>query len=130
MQKKTLDKLRRYIDLAAAQASVASTFPPGWRHGGRGQLWQEFIEAAEAEGYVPDDARLDQALVDLYGSSTSSTTTMTSSTSSTSTLPYTDEWLVVKDPTRPMVIAGLAALALLAFLLTIGYFTNLLGGVP
>ena len=48
MQQATLDKLRRYIDLAAAQASVTS--PPGFRwDGGREQLWQEFARAAEAE---------------------------------------------------------------------------------
>ena len=64
MKKETLDRLRRYIDLAAAQASVSS--PTGWRRdGGRDQLWQEFVEAVLAEDYVPDDARLDQAFVDL-----------------------------------------------------------------
>jgi len=66
MQKETLDKLRRYIDLAANQAAATFAAPLSFRReAGRDQLWQEFVEAVLAEEYVPDDARLDQALVDL-----------------------------------------------------------------
>ena len=51
MQKETLDKLRRYIDLAAARASVTS--PPGFRRdGGREQLWQEFVKAVQGDDYA------------------------------------------------------------------------------
>ena len=66
MKKETLDKLRRYIDLAAAPAALDSPLV-SWakRYDDRERAWQEFIDAVLAEEYVPDDARLDQALVDL-----------------------------------------------------------------
>ena len=50
MQKETLNKLRRYIDLAATQATASFTSPLVYhQEGGREQLWQEFIEAASSQ---------------------------------------------------------------------------------
>lgn len=62
MKKKTLDKLRRYIDLASNQAAASFTAPLVFRQdAGRDQLWQEFVEAVQGEIHLPplDDPRLD-----------------------------------------------------------------------
>ena len=48
MQKETLDKLRRYIDLTAAQAQASFVSPVVFRQdAGREQLWQEFVVECE-----------------------------------------------------------------------------------
>ena len=57
MQKETLDKLRRYIDLAATHSSLSTTFPMGrWpeHEVERERAWQEFVEAVQGDDYAFD----------------------------------------------------------------------------
>ena len=55
MQKETLDKLRRYIDMAATHSSLSVTFPMGrWpeHEVERARAWQKFVEAVQGDAYA------------------------------------------------------------------------------
>ena len=53
MQKETLNRLRRYIDLASNQAAASFTAPLVFRRdAGRDQLWQEFVKAVQEDDYA------------------------------------------------------------------------------